>query len=56
MKTLVTRLWTVRGCLEVQVTESFKKCDAVDKNELEHVLEELTILTGTKYRQIKFQR
>ena len=31
------RLWIAKRCLEVQVTESFKKSDALDENKSEHV-------------------
>ena len=39
--TLAATLWVARRCLEVQVTESFKKSDVVDENKIEDVLEEL---------------
>ena len=40
-ETSAARPWIAKRCLEVQVTESFKKSDALDENKSEHVLEEL---------------
>ena len=40
-ETLAARMWIAKKCLEVQVTESFRKSDGLDENKLEHVLEEL---------------
>ena len=34
-------MWIAKRCLEVEVTESFKKSDVLDEKKLEHVLEEL---------------
>ena len=39
-ETFAAKLWIARRCLKVQVTESLKKTDVLDKNKLEHVLEE----------------
>ena len=38
-ETLAARMWIAKKCLELQVTESFKKSDGLDGNKLEHVLE-----------------